>query len=34
MRATEPEPEHDESDDEAPPQWDESPAREGGHDDD
>jgi len=30
--ATEPEPEHDETDDEAPPQWDESPAREGGHD--
>lgn len=24
--------EHEETDDEAPPQWDESPAREGGHD--
>lgn len=26
------EPEHDYSDDEAPPQWDEQPAREEGHD--
>lgn len=29
--ATEPEPQHDETDDEAPPQWDEQPAREDGH---
>lgn len=25
--------EHEETDDEAPPQWDSQPAREGGHDD-
>lgn len=24
--------EHEETDDEAPPQWEEQPAREGGHD--
>lgn len=29
--ANEPNPQHDETDDEAPPQWDEQPAREGGH---
>ena len=29
--SSEPEPQHEETDDEAPPQWDEQPAREGGH---
>lgn len=28
---TEPESQHDETDDEAPPQWDEQPAQEDGH---
>lgn len=27
----EPEPQHDETDDEAPPQWEQQPAREDGH---
>jgi hypothetical protein len=30
----EPEPQHDETDDEAPPQWSEDPHREGSHDED
>lgn len=29
--APEPEPQHDETDDEAPPQWEDQPAREEGH---
>lgn len=30
--ATEPDPQHEETDDEAPPQWEDSPHREGSHD--